>query len=379
MLISRIDIYRRDLPLNPPFTHSSSGTITHLKQVYTKIITDTGMIGWSEVRGNCEYVTGDTPERIVAVLSHTLGPLLLGKPAMNRNSLQHLFDKRLTGNSAARAAIDIALLDLAGKALRVPVCDLLGGQVRDALPSDATIAFGSPDEAEAEALRYLMDGFRTLKLRVGPDRDNDLQRVQRVRAAIHSSGLSKEVMLCVDANQGWTPKQAIIRLKELEPLGVEWAEQPVAADDFAGLKQVSQHTQATVVADESCRTAADVARIASEGAADLVHLKIIKAGSIDNLQRMMAVAESFRIPYMLGQMDEGRLATAALVHIAAASRASHFEVWGFQRVRPEDDPASGLAMSNGSVSIPEGFGLGMTIREEQLELVASLSAADSIT
>ncbi|MDB5053372.1 MAG: L-alanine-DL-glutamate epimerase [Bacilli bacterium] len=373
MIISQIDVFRKDLPLYPPFTHSSSGTITHLKEVYLRITTESGASGWSEVRGNCEYVTGDTPERIVAVLKHSFGPALLGMPAMNRNVVNTHLDRLITGNSAARAAVDIALLDLAGKVLKIPTSELLGGRVRTAIPSDATIAFGTPSDAEEEATRYLNDGFRTIKLRVGLDRANDLERVRRVRLAIDSAGLTSKVLLCIDANQGWTPKQAVIRMRELESLGVEWVEQPVHADDFAGLKQVRQQTKASVVADESCHTPADVARISAEGVADIVHFKLVKAGSIDNLLRMMAVAESFRLPYMLGQMDEGRLATAALVQIAAASRACHFEVWGFQRVRPEDDPTTGLTVSNGAVLVPDGFGLGVSINESALDLVASVA------
>ncbi|WP_223068633.1 mandelate racemase/muconate lactonizing enzyme family protein [Paenibacillus caui] len=373
MLISKIDVFRRDLPLSPPFTHSSSGTVTHLKEVYLRITADSGVSGWSEVRGNCEYVTGDTPERVAAVLIHTIGPALLGKPVLNRNSINAELDRLITGNSAARAAVDIALLDLTGKLLKVSVSDLMGGRLRDTIPSDATIAFGTPAEAEEEAVRYLDAGFRTIKLRVGPDRAGDLERVRRVRSVIDKAGLGRDVLLCVDANQGWTPKQAVLRLKELEAFGVEWAEQPVPASDLGGLKQVRNQVNAAVVADESCRTPADVARIAAEGSADLVHLKLVKAGSVANLQRMMAVAESFGLPYMLGQMDEGRLATAALVQIAAASRASHFEVWGFQRVRPEDDPASGLSISNGAVHVPDGYGLGVTVDESALEPVFSMS------
>ncbi|WP_080834320.1 mandelate racemase/muconate lactonizing enzyme family protein [Cohnella massiliensis] len=374
MFIVGIDVYRKDLRLDPPFTHASSGTVTHLKEVYVRIRTDAGWSGWGEVRGNCEYVTGDTPERVVSVLRHTFAPAMLGKPALNRNAINAALDRLISGNSAARAAVDIALLDLAGKALNVPASELLGGRLRTAVPSDATIAFGTPEEAEMEAEDYLEAGFRTIKLRVGPDRAGDLERIRRARAAIDRKGLGRETLLCVDANQGWTPKQAVIRLQELEPLGVEWAEQPVPADNLAGLKLVKQRTSASVVADESCRTPADVARIAAEEAADIVHLKLIKAGSVANMQKMMAVAESFGLPYMLGQMDEGRLATAALVQIAAASKAGHFEVWGFQRVRPEDDPVSGLAIAGGSVIVPAGPGLGVTVDESQLEPIFSVRA-----
>jgi len=373
MRLSKIEIFRKDLPLSPPFTHSSSGTVTHLKEVYLKLTADNGISGWSEVRGNCEYVTGDTPERIVAVLRHTFAPALLGMPALNRNAINAALDRLITGNSAARAAVDIALLDLAGHALRVSAAELLGGRLRSELPSDATIAFGTADDAEDEARRYLESGFRTIKLRVGPDREGDLERVRRARSAIDRAGLTGSVLLGVDANQGWTAKQAIIRLREFEALGVEWAEQPVPADDFAGMKHVKGMTAPTIVADESCRTTADVARIAAEGAADAVHLKLVKAGSVANLLKMMAVAEAFHLPYMLGQMDEGRLATSALVQIAASSKASHFEVWGFQRVKPEDDPTSGLILTDGSVQVPEGYGLGVTVDEGRLERVYELN------
>lgn len=373
MYITSVDIFRYDLPLSPPFTHASSGTVTHLQEVYVKLTADTGEVGWSEVRGNCEYVTGDTPERIVAVLQHRLAPCLLGKNPLQRNAINRELDRLIAGNSAARAAIDIALLDLAGKHYHIPVAQLLGGIVQSSFASDATIAFGTVEQARQEATDYLQAGFRVLKVRVGTDRVLDLARVAAARERIEQLGLTEEMLFCVDANQGWSVKEAAIRIAQYAPLGVEWLEQPVPAEHIAGLKALKQMSTIPIVADESCKSIADVARIAAEDAADIVHLKIVKAGSIANLQQMMSIAEAFHIPVMLGQMDEGRLATAALLHAAAASNAKHFEVWGFQRVKAEDDPASALIVENGRVHLPAGAGLGISVDENRLHKVVSLS------
>lgn len=373
MKISTVDIFRFDLPLNPPFTHASSGTITHLKEVYVKISTECGATGWSEVRGNCEYVTGDTPERVAAVLEHRIAPYLLGKNPMQRNALVKGIEGLIEGNSAAKAAIDIALLDLAGKHLGVPAAMLLGGIVQSSFASDATIAFGSVDQAINEARRYLDAGFRIIKVRVGRDRPGDLARVAAARATIEEYGLQNEVLFCVDANQGWSVKEAALRIKQYEPLGVEWIEQPVPAADIAGLKLLKHASAIPIVADESCKSVSDVAAIAAERAADILHLKIVKAGSLAALQQMMGIADAFHLPVMLGQMDEGRLATAALLHAAAASHAKYFEVWGFQRVRAEDDPASDLKVEGGKVYLPEGPGLGVEVDESRLVKIASVS------
>ncbi|MFC6333236.1 mandelate racemase/muconate lactonizing enzyme family protein [Paenibacillus septentrionalis] len=373
MNITSVDIYRYDLPLSPPFTHASSGTVTHLKEVYVKLSTNTGIVGWSEVRGNCEYVTGDTPERVVAVLQHIVAPYLLGKDPLQRNAINRDLDRLILGNSAAKAAIDIALLDLAGRHYETPAAQLLGGIVQSSFASDATIAFGTVEQAKQEASNYLQAGFRVLKVRVGPDRALDLKRVTAAKEVIEQFGLSQDVLFCVDANQGWSVKEAALRIAQYKPLGVEWIEQPVPADHIAGLKTLKHMSSIPIVADESCKSVADVARIAAEDAADIVHLKIVKAGSIAKLQQMMGIADAFHLPVMLGQMDEGRLATAALLHAAAASSAKHFEVWGFQRVKAEDDPVSALVVENGRVHLPAGPGLGVEVDEHRLCNVASLS------
>lgn len=373
MIITNIDIFRCDLPLSPPFTHASSGTVTHLKEVYVKLTTNTGTVGWSEVRGNCEYVTGDTPERIIAVLLHRITPYLLGKDPLQRNSINLELSRLIEGNSGARAAIDIALLDLAGKHYGIPVAQLLGGIVQSSFASDATIAFGSIEQAEQEAMEYLQSGFRVLKVRVGKDRAMDLARVHSARNVILQLGLKDQVLFCVDANQCWTVKESAIRIAQYEQLGVEWIEQPVPAHDIRGLKTLKNMSRVPIVADESCKTVADVAHIVAEGAADIVHLKIVKAGSIGHLQQMMSIAEAFHLPVMLGQMDEGRLATAALLHAAAASNAKHFEVWGFQRIKAEDDPASAIVVKSGHVHLPQGAGLGIEVNEQKLTKVASLT------
>ncbi|MFX3617385.1 MAG: mandelate racemase/muconate lactonizing enzyme family protein [Sporolactobacillus sp.] len=373
MKIKKVELFRGDLPLFPPFTHASAGTVTHLKEVYLKITAENGQFGWGEVRGNCEYVTGDTPERIIAVLVHRLCPLLIGQPALNRNQINGLLNKQIAGNSAARALIDMALFDLSGQLMNQPGHILLGGKQHSKLPSDATIAFGTVDEAEKEAINYLNEGFRTLKLRVGMNLSLDRDRVKVVRKVINEMDLNDMIQFCIDANQSWTTKEALSRLKTFEPFRVDWFEQPVKASDLMGLKKIAEQTSVTIVADESCKSPEDVMQIAGMSLADAVHLKYIKAGTIERLKKMIAIADSAHLPYMLGQMDEGRLATAAIVQIAASAATNHFEVCCFRRVRPEDDPAKGLILDNGSIIVSDKPGLGITMDTDLLTPITSFS------
>ncbi|MFT8708498.1 MAG: dipeptide epimerase [Sporolactobacillus sp.] len=371
-VITKVELFRADLRLSPPFTHASAGTVTHLNEVYLRLTADNGKTGWGEVRGNCEYVTGDTPDRILAILYH-LAPQLLGLPAMNRNGINSMLNHKIHGNSASRALIDMALFDLAGQLLEQPGYVLLGGKQRDRLPSDITIAFCSLDETIKEANDYLNEGFRTLKLRVGMGAASDHARIQAVNQVIDKLQLRGAVQFCIDANQAWTAKEALTYLQLFSHANIDWFEQPVKASDINGLKKITRQTPITIVADESCQSPEDVLQLVTQDAVDAVHIKYIKAGTIERMQEMAAIAKAAHLPYMLGQMDEGRLATAALAQISAAANTNHFEICCFRRVRSEDDPAQGLTLENGAILVPDGPGIGITMNTDLLTPIAAFS------
>jgi len=361
--ITEVAIFRVDLPLTDPFEHASSGRITALEEVVAAVRTDGGVVGWGEVRGNCSYVTGDTADRVVAVASK-LSPLLLDHQLDRISALHARLNRAIVGNTAAKALLDIAVHDAAARALGVSVATLLGGLVRDRLPTDASVPFAPPDQAAVQARRAVQEGFRVIKVRVGLGLERDEARLTAVREAIDREPEGGEVVMAADANGTWLPKQAVGYLRRWERYRLGWMEQPVAAEDIDGLRFVRDHTSIPVMADESAKGPREVLELVEHDAIDLLHFKLIKAGGLTPLRAMMAIAEAAGKPYMIGQMDEGMLATAAAVQAAAASSAQYFEVHGYVRVGRQ--PFRGLEAAGGAMLVPKGPGLGVEVDERAL-------------
>lgn len=368
MNISAISIFTADLPLTQPFQHASSGLIDRLLEVVVKIETEEGAIGYGEVRGNAPYVTGETQGRVIASLTEALAPRLVALGPTSPAEIVRLMDRIVPGNTTAKAAVDIAVHDAAAKAAGIPVRQFLGGGERAQIRIHGTLPFCPPDEAARRVTAYLDQGLRTIKVRVGQRLfETDLARLDAVRAALAEHSAGREARVAVDANQAWTAKEAIRNLRSLEDRNLAWAEQPVPAHDVAGLMEVRDAVTAPIVADEACATPEDVLRLVEARAADAFHFKLCKAGGVRKLMAMVAIAEAAGLEYIIGQMDEGMLATAAGLHCAAASAPLSCELWGYQRVGRQ--PFSGLEMRGGAIRLPETPGLGVAVDEAGLVLV----------
>ena len=373
MRIRSVTLFTADLALADPFEHASSGRIEVLNDIVLRLEDEDGYVGYGEVRGNVHYVTGDTPGRVLAVLRELLAPALLGMDATSPHAAMERIAGMVVGNSSAKAVIDSALHDLFGKALELPVHVLLGGRLQESLPTHATLAFAAPEETRRTATEYLDAGFRTLKLRVGlKPFERDVERMAVVREAIDGHPGGSETVLAIDANQGWRTKEAIRNIRRLSEFGLSFVEQPVPMGDFAGLREVRLNVDAEVMADESCGTPEDLLRLIREDAADAFHFKLCKAGGISRLMKMVAIAESAGKPYVIGQMDEGMLATASAVHCGLVCRAKSFELWGFQRIATQ--PYRGIEVRDGAIHIADRPGLGIEVDESGLDLVEHLEA-----
>jgi L-alanine-DL-glutamate epimerase-like enolase superfamily enzyme len=366
MRIVEVKLFRVDLPLADPFQHASSGLINTLQEVVASVKTDTGLIGYGEVRGNCTYVTGDTPDRVIAAASF-LAPLLIGEPLEDLGPLLERMERAIVGNSAAKALLDIALHDALARVLGVSVATLLGGRRSDLLPTDDSVAFAAPEETAKRARSSIREGYRVIKVRVGLSLEKDEARLTAVREVIDDEPEGSEVTLAADANGTWQPKEAIGYLRRWEKYRLGWIEQPVGADMIDGLRLVRENVAIPVMADESAKGPKEVLRLIEERAVDMLHFKLIKAGGFVPLRAMEAIAEAAGIPYMIGQMDEGMLATAAAVHAGAASQAWFFEIHGYKRVKFQ--PFRGLEIRRGAMVVPKVPGLGVEVDETALSCV----------
>ena len=307
--IQQIEIYRVNLAYKEPF-RIAPGASTESRNIIVKILTDYDVVGWGEASPS-ERVTGETPETVVKVLGK-IAPRLLGKCPLRIEQDVELMDSLVKGNPSAKAAIDIALHDILGKTARKPLFMLMGGYRTEVL-TDITLSIKSPKEMARDAVKAVKKGFKALKVKVGVNPTEDLERIKRIREAV-----GEEIELRIDANQGWTPKQAVDVLNKMEKFNIEFAEQPVPAEDLKGLIEVKQNSPIPVMADESVHSPEDALRLIQAEAVDLINIKLMKSGGILKGRKIAAIAEAAGIPCMIGCMGESDIGIAAGTHLAAA-------------------------------------------------------------
>lgn len=359
MKIKSVDVYSTDLELSGE--HRSAHTrYAVTEDVFIRIETEDGARGYGSTAPKY-YITGETRDTVIAVLKKKLIPEVIGQDPFDLEKIHHIMDHALKGNTSAKAAIDIALYDLVGKVLNVPVHCLLGGAYRTEMPAFDLIGLWTPEEAAAKVEQRLAEGYREFKIKVGPDPAADLVRVEAVRRV--APGLS----LKVDANQSWDTKQAVNLTQRFHALGVSVIEQPVHMDNLEGLAMVrSSCPQVEVMADESLKSLGDAMRLVRLQAVDLFNIKLVKAGGLHPARKIAAVAEAASINCMAGCTIQNGLIDAATAHFMAATRNVVFnEIKSPQWIK--NDIARGLEITGGMVQVPRGPGLGLEIDEERLE------------
>ena len=311
MGIKQIEVYPVTLAYYEPF-RIAPGASTESNNVVVKVITDYGVIGWGESSPS-ERVTGETPKTVLETLDK-IAPKLIGMCPLRIEQDVELMDSVVKGNPAAKAAIDIALHDILGKTVRKPLFMVLGGYRTEVL-TDLTLGIKPPKEMAKDALKAVKKGFKALKVKVGVNPEEDVERVRLIREVV-----GNDVQVRIDANQGWTPKQAIEALNKMEKFNIQFAEQPVPAEDLEGLIEVKRNSPIPIMADESVHSPEDAMRLIKAEAVDLINIKLMKSGGILKGRKIADIAEAAGIPCMIGCMGESQIGIAAGTHLAAASR-----------------------------------------------------------
>ena len=309
MGIQQIEVYPVTLGYKEPF-RIAPGASTESHNVIVKIVTDYGVVGWGESSPS-ERVTGETAETVIKTLDK-ISPKLIGMCPLRIEQDVEVMDSIVDGNPAAKAAIDIALHDILGKTGRKPLFMLMGGYRTEVL-TDITLGIKSPRKMAEDAVKALKKGFKALKVKVGVNPTEDVERIKMIRSAVGS-----KIQLRIDANQGWTPKQAIEALNKMEKFNIQFAEQPVPAGDMKGLVDVKKNSPIPIMADESVHSPEDAMRLIQAKAVDLINIKLMKSGGILKGRKIAAIAEAAGIPCMIGCMGESEIGIAAGAHLAAA-------------------------------------------------------------
>jgi L-alanine-DL-glutamate epimerase-like enolase superfamily enzyme len=335
----------------------SYGSFDVLEYVLVTITADNGMIGYGEGAADTE-VTGETQDSMIAGLT-PLTDELVGRDPMDIEAIMGMLTERLPSSPTAWAAVDMALYDLMGKGLSLPAYKLLGGKVRSEIAFYPTIPMDAPDVMAGYADGMYKGGFRKAKIKLGTTIDEDVERVKKIME------VAPDMVLAPDINQGWVDADTALKaLERLKDAPLSWVEQPVKADDLESLVEVTRHSPFPIMVDEGCHGPEDALVIAARKAADIINIKLMKAGGLYRGAKLASVAEAAGIPVSVGSMFESSLGSAAGMHLTAAKAG----VIACESIGPpflKNDIGTGLVIDFEKmiVRVPEGPGLGIEVTD----------------
>jgi muconate cycloisomerase len=363
LTISRVEVIPCRLPFRQTFTigrgrvGTAGGTGDH---VFVRVETADGHVGWGEARALPSW-SYETLESITTTLRRYLAPLVLGRSPFELNALRRATDAAIApavsnGQPFARAALDIAQHDLQGQITGQPLHALLGGAVRDRVPLTYALGIAAPEEMAAQAASYPECGC--FKVKIAGEPREDARRLAEIAAA------RPDAALWLDANQAYSPA----RLSEFlalvaDPTRVFCLEQPVPSTDWFGLRRARQRSPWPVAVDEGCFSSFDVARLATMEATELLVLKICKSGGLRECLKSAAVAEAAGLGLLGSGLTESGIGFTAGIHLfGVLDTLLPPELNGVQFL--ESLGVDGLRIEGAEVTLPQGPGLGITVRED---------------
>lgn len=358
MKITSVETRLVDIPCRTLAT-SYRDPLTHKLHTLVAVHSDTNRIGLGEA-SPLTYFTGETPESVQLAIQNFFSTYLIGQDPFDLEKIHAWMNRYYPRNTTAKAALDMALYDLGGKALNIPAYKLLGGSNVERIPLARGVGISSIDETVEEAVKAVAEGFLTLKLKIGRDPLRDLESLTEVRKAVGDA-----ILLRVDANQGYDPKSAIALIRKLEPLGIQYVEQPVPAHDLLGLAHVRNSVGVPIAADESLQGLSEALEMIRMDAVDVFVIKLIKVGGIYPAKKIVALAEAANKRCVMVSPYEIGIGAAAGAHLTLSSitftMACEFMDPSF---RPEE-PTVGLTIDRGHLQVSDEPGLGVAFREGQ--------------
>jgi L-Ala-D/L-Glu epimerase len=351
--LQTVRCHRVSIPLHTPFV-TALRRATTVDSLLVEIVDSDGVSGFGEAP-QIWAVTGDSLAGSEACVEGPLAMILTGSDADDLHETARRVRRGVVGNLAAKAAIDMALHDLAARRHGVPLAVLLGGAARQ-VATDVTVSAGDPHAVAQAAADRVAEGFGALKLKVGSDAVADAAKVVAVREAV-----GPKVSLRLDANQGWSAREAVRAIGTLEDAGadVELVEQPVRAADVDGLAWVTDRVQTPIMADEAVFGVRDLVRVIERRAADLVNVKLAKAGGLIPARTLLELAEAHDVGTMIGSMMETQVGVGAAASLAAAIGTTVVSDLDAAWWLEHPPGRGGLTYDGPYVVLPDGPGLGL--------------------
>jgi L-alanine-DL-glutamate epimerase-like enolase superfamily enzyme len=360
--IERVDAFGIAMPLVGTFT-SAGISKQATKCVVVRLTASDGTVGISSIEPSAAVKSPGTAAELAVAIRERIAPAVVGHDPTNLNALAELLEQLVPAQPGAAAGVEMACVELAARILNVPLHTYLGGAVQTRVEFNGWIGELPPDEAAAEARRWLKAGFRSAKIKVGSGVEADHARIEAVRAAVGSA-----MKLRIDANMQYDADTSLKLARMVRRFDLQLFEQPAPRDDLAGLARVRREGGIPVMADESISDHESLIRVIKADCADFVKFGIKQAGGIVRAARMLATAEAAGIPVVIGHGFGLDPSTLAEVILAATSRNV---VPGLECVGPlkvtDTVTTTRLDISSGSLAVPDGPGLGLALDERKLE------------
>ncbi|KDE58245.1 chloromuconate cycloisomerase [Halostagnicola sp. A56] len=328
------EIERWTLALERPFS-IARGTATDTEVVFVRIQDDEGVVGVGGAAPTRHY--GETAATVEAVVPDLLEIVEEVGDIHQLERIERRMRESIRRNPAARTAVSIALYDLATKRLEIPLYRYWGLDPTETPESSYTIGIDDTQTMREKTDAARERGFGTLKVKLGTDRDEEIVRTIREAAP--------NARLFVDANEAWTPKEAVETIDRLAPYGLEFVEQPVPAENPEGLKYVYERSRLPIAADESCLVSTDVPKIADR--CDIVNLKLAKCGGLREAIRLVHAARAHGLEVMGGCMTESNASIAPAAHLAPLLDYADLD----GSLLLAEDPYDGVPMPGGEIDL----------------------------
>ncbi len=346
-----------------PFT-IATGTMHFAQNIFLRIYTDEEVYGVGECSA-FPMIVGET-QATCFEMAKDFAATWKGKNPLQIEERMNELHSFTAYNSTIKSAFDMALYDIAAKKAMKPLYAYLGG-IKKSMETDLTIGISTPAEMAQTAVNYKNRGVNIIKVKLGKNPDEDIERIKQIREAIGS-----EILLRIDANQGWTRDGALYALTELDKYHIQFCEQPMRRYDDPYLPELHKNSPIPIMADESVFDHYDAERLIAAKACRYINIKFAKSGGMLEAEKIDTLCEQNNIPCMMGGMLESRIALTAFAHFASAKNNIQFYDMDTCMLGHKKDPVKGGVRYNGFVvELPDNMGIGADADDGFLQTLES--------
>ena len=349
-----------------PFT-IATGTMHYAQNTFIRVYTDAGIYGVGECSA-FPMIVGET-QGTCFEMAKDFATIWKDKDASAIEERMAELHLATAFNSTIKSAFDMALYDLAAKKAQQPLYKFLGGSNSKKLETDITVGIDTPASMAAQALEFRKKGFRIIKVKLGKDPKQDVERIRQIRQAVGT-----DLKLRIDANQGWDFDGAVYALQHLNEFDIQFCEQPMRYWNDHKLPELKKLSPIAIMADESVFSHHDAKRLINADACDSVNIKFAKSGGILEAILINKVCEENKIPCMMGGMLESRVALSAFAHFALANdNVVYYDMDTCMLGHKQDPVTGGVAYNGYYVEVPDTPGIGADANESFLESLEKIT------